>query len=200
VFKDNVRLAGHIAPRGNISFLNKWRTYRGDTKYTLHIGPPELIGRMSNLPFGAELDNFYRLLNDARIYGAKIEGPAYANDADIDDFENMGWEALNDVDGPAMGEDESDDEFQGELPDSDYFEDTSKAMDAAQAVIAKRDEASVASLLGVHDASAERRWMIVNIDTHYLYRRQLSSQLAISQEWTNNSRLSKTKSSRLLRW
>jgi hypothetical protein len=85
MFKHGARVAAHYAPEKVKPYLGKWRVY-GDTgfKYTLHVGTPHLISRMSQPLDPTETAEVLSELESAR-FGAntgEVMNSEYGTDLD----------------------------------------------------------------------------------------------------------------------
>ena len=88
LFKDGVRVAGHLAPYKFRPFLDRWKVYAASGfKYTLHVGPPALIGRIEDPPNESGFEIIKTKLDVSRFGGDPNEFAQSEFEVDLEDID-----------------------------------------------------------------------------------------------------------------
>jgi hypothetical protein len=85
LFKDGVRVAGHLAPYKVRPSLDRWKVYAASGfKYTLQVGPPALIGSIDDPPNESEFETTKEKLDVSMFGGDPVEFAQSKLEADLD--------------------------------------------------------------------------------------------------------------------
>jgi hypothetical protein len=152
-------------------YLDKWKVYgTSGRRYTLHVGPPQLIGSW-HLMGETELANEVIRLELERlevITGSSHKAARSNLGSDMDDVDDTLDEDPWDID-YTDATDPTDNGETGATDAQDYTKEVVDSMTEAEEAITHREAGPASSLSHVHHASPERTWMKVNIDVGYMF-------------------------------
>ncbi|CAE8613918.1 unnamed protein product [Polarella glacialis] len=186
LFIDGVRVAGHLAPYKVRPFLDRWRVYAASGfKYTLHVGPPALIGRIDDPPNESGFETIKEKLDVSRFGGDPNEFAQSEFEADLDDIDEKMDEVFLEDDAIDPCEIMDLDEIADQEVQKPYSETVEGVMTQMDEVIDTREDRPASDLTNAHHASPERPWMKVNIDVADRFRGQRLANLAINHEKHN---------------